>query len=50
MILTKLRFDGDAVSGEVTLPDDVGGVFEWKGKKIPLKPGTQKISAKSTQT
>jgi hypothetical protein len=25
----------------VTLPDGVSGVFEWKGKKIPLKPGRQ---------
>ena len=44
MILVKLRFDGDAVEGEVTLPDGVGGVFEWKGQKIPLKPGTQSIA------
>ena len=43
MILTKLRFEGDAVSGEVTLPDGVSGVFEWKGQRIPLKPGTQTI-------
>ena len=44
MILTKLRFDGDAVEGEVTLPDGVSGVFEWKGKAIPLKPGRQAIA------
>ena len=43
MILTKLRFDGDAVEGEVTLPDGVNGVFQWKGKAIPLKPGRQPV-------
>jgi hypothetical protein len=44
MILTKLRFDGDSVEDEVTLPDGVSGVFEWKGKAIPLKPGRQAIA------
>ncbi|MBQ7180012.1 MAG: hypothetical protein IJR87_01820 [Bacteroidaceae bacterium] len=43
MILTKLRFEGDRVTGTVTLPDSVSGTFEWKGRKIPLKPGTQTI-------
>ena len=43
MILTKLRFDGNAVEGEVTLPDGVNGVFQWKGKAIPLKPGRQPV-------
>ena len=43
MILTKLRFEGDAVSGTITLPDSVSGTFEWKGRKIPLRPGKQNI-------
>ena len=36
-------FDGNAVEGEVTLPDGVNGVFQWKGKAIPLKPGRQPV-------
>lgn len=43
MIQTKLRFDGDAVEGEVALPEGVEGVFEWKKARIPLRPGAQKI-------
>ena len=43
MILTKLRFEGDAVSGTITLPDSLSGTFEWKGRRIPLRPGTQTI-------
>lgn len=44
MIRTKLRFDGDAVKGEIVLPSGVNGVFEWKGRKITLKPGDQDVS------
>jgi hypothetical protein len=35
---------GGEVEGEVTLPYGVSGVFEWKGKAIPLKPGRQTIA------
>ena len=45
-ILTKLRFDGNSVEGEVTLPDGVRGVFEWKGRRLPLRSGAQKIALK----
>ena len=44
LIHVKLYFDGDAVEGEVTLPDGIGGVFEWKGRRQPLKPGCQTIT------
>ena len=40
-LTAKDRFAGAAVA---TFPDSVGGVFEWKGQKIPLKPGTQSIA------
>ena len=49
MILVKLRFDGGMVEGEVTLPEGVDGVFEWKGRKIPLGPGTRSILQKETE-
>ena len=32
------------ISGTVTLPEGVQGQFEWKGKSIPLKSGSQPIS------
>ena len=44
LIHVKLYFDGGAAKGEVTLPDGIGGVFEWKGRRQPLKPGCQTIA------
>ncbi len=39
-----LRFDGDAVSGAVSLPAGVSGAFHWRGTRLPLKPGRQDVS------
>ena len=35
-----LSFDGDAVSGTVTLPEGLPGVFRWKDCELPLAAGT----------
>ncbi len=40
---TDLTFDGDKVAGTVKLPDGVTGIFVWKGREIPLKPGANAI-------
>ena len=34
-----LAFDGEAVSGTVTLPEGLSGVFRWKGREMPLAAG-----------
>ncbi|MGN0846861.1 MAG: alpha-L-rhamnosidase C-terminal domain-containing protein [Kiritimatiellia bacterium] len=40
---TDLRFEGDAVSGTVTLPADTTGVFVWGGREIPLASGVNRL-------
>lgn len=35
----------DAIEGEVTLPTGVRGDFVWKGRRTPLREGTQTIAA-----
>jgi hypothetical protein len=40
----RLERSGDhGLRGEVTLPPGLSGVFEWKGRKLPLRPGRQEI-------
>ena len=39
LIETDIAFKDGDVSGTVTLPGDLTGMFEWKGKTIPLHPG-----------
>jgi alpha-L-rhamnosidase len=40
----RLERSGDqGLRGEVTLPAGLIGVFEWKGRKLPLRPGRQEI-------
>ena len=42
-----VRFEataGGGLRGEVTLPEGVNGVIEWKGKETPLRPGRQDVS------
>jgi alpha-L-rhamnosidase len=36
--------DGGGLRGEVTLPEGLNGVLEWKGKEMPLRPGRQDVS------
>ena len=44
-IEVKLERSGElGLRGEVTLPPGLSGVFEWKGRKLGLKPGRQEIS------
>jgi hypothetical protein len=38
-----LKFDGEAVSGTVTLPDGLPGVFLWRGKSQALNAGRNAI-------
>jgi alpha-L-rhamnosidase len=35
---------GDRLSAEITLPPDVSGTFEWNGRTVALRPGTQTIA------
>lgn len=37
------RVGADGIAGEVTLPEGVGGSFEWRGRSAPLRPGKQKV-------
>ena len=44
-IEVRLERSGElGLRGEVTLPPGLSGVFEWKGRKLSLKPGRQEIS------
>ena len=44
MITVDLMKKGEnGITGEITLPEKVNGAFVWKGKKIDLKGGKQKI-------
>jgi hypothetical protein len=36
--------DNGRISGSVTLPEEVRGVFRWNNKEYPLSPGLQKIA------
>ena len=45
VVETDLRFDGDTVSGTVTLPADTTGVFVWKGREMPLLSGVNHIGS-----
>jgi len=40
----RLAFEGDKVSGTVTLPEGIAGEFIWRGARLPLKAGAQEIS------
>jgi len=42
-IAVKLVRSGEIIDAEVTLPSGVEGEFEWKGKRVPLRPGTQRL-------
>ena len=46
MIVTKLTFEDGTARGEVTLPTDVKGVFEWQGKTTPLKAGRNEVGVR----
>ena len=43
LIETDLTFAADVVSGTVTLPGDLTGTFEWKGKTTTLRPGLNSL-------
>ena len=44
-IEVSLTRRGDAMEAEVTLPTGVQGDFVWKGRRTPLREGTQTINA-----
>jgi len=45
-IVVRLERSGDqGLRGEVTLPPGLSGVFEWNGRKRPLRPGRQEIGS-----
>ena len=43
MVSVALRFEDDAPTGTVTLPDGLPGTFVWKGVSRPLHAGENAI-------
>ena len=41
----NLRFEDGAVRGTVTLPEGLDGIFVWKGRSLPLRPGVNTLPA-----
>jgi len=48
-VTVDLLFEGSGVTGTVTLPRGVGGVFKWGGEERPLAPGGNKIGVKGSR-
>ena len=44
VVETDLNFEGKGVSGAVTLPAGLTGVFEWQGRTLPLKAGKNAVA------
>ena len=44
IVLRLARTEGGGLRGEVTLPEGLAGVLEWRGKETPLRPGRQELS------
>lgn len=42
-VAVKLVRNGETLEAEVTLPNGVEGEFEWQGKRVPLRPGAQRL-------
>ncbi|MBD0260306.1 MAG: hypothetical protein ICV83_31710 [Cytophagales bacterium] len=42
--ITLRRKGKGGITGEVTLPPGVTGIFTWNGKTMPLQPGRQKVN------
>lgn len=43
-IAVELRVEGDKLQAKVTLPEGVSGDFQWHGKVLPLRAGSQALS------
>ncbi|KRA67075.1 hypothetical protein ASD89_02310 [Caulobacter sp. Root656] len=43
LIETRYVRDGDHLTATVTLPAGVEGVFEWRGRRMALKPGANRL-------
>lgn len=43
MVSVDLRFNGESPRGNVVLPDGLSGVFEWRGRTLPLAPGATEL-------
>ena len=41
--VTLTRVGSAGLSAEVTLPPGVSGRFEWQGRTVPLRAGTQTV-------
>ena len=44
LVRIDLRFDAGRVSGTVTLPEGLSGVFAWQGAETPLTGGENRIA------
>jgi alpha-L-rhamnosidase len=42
-IIVDLKRKGEGIIADLTLPNQLDGIFEWKGKKVILKPGKNEI-------
>ena len=50
LVEEELRFADGEVRGTVTLPEGMDGMFMWKGRSIPLRPGTNAIPGRDGGT
>jgi hypothetical protein len=44
IVVRFTRTEGDGLRGEVTLPEGLTGVLEWRGKEVAIRPGRQQVS------
>jgi hypothetical protein len=44
IVVRLARTAAGGLRGEVTLPEGLTGVLEWRGKETPLRPGRQEVS------
>ena len=50
LVEEELRFADGEVRGTVTLPEGMDGMFVWKGRSIPLRPGMNAIPGRDGGT
>jgi alpha-L-rhamnosidase len=44
IVVRLARTEGGGLRGEVTLPEGLKGVLEWRGKETALRPGRQEVT------
>ena len=46
-IVQDMRFADGRATGTITLPAGLSGVFEWRGRTVPLSPGRQTVDVEA---